>query len=261
MTDPTTILPSGPAAASGLLKVQGTSRLAFGATTAALVTLASGGTAIVVARGTSSISSPTSLPAGGLQVDAGSVARAVVVDGAPGMFGRAAVSGTEQALLDALRRRAPAARRTLTAPLVQLGHNGGKVQAIDLPETPSNPPPGVKPPVVFPPVVVPPVVSPPVVSPPVQVPPHVPGPPPPPAVVPPVVVPPVPGSHGDDNEAHEHDGKDKGDKGHKHENSRAKTKTKLGTAAGVRPVVIDLRGGGAKSSVRGKHARSGRHAR
>ncbi|MCW2674313.1 MAG: hypothetical protein JWP14_2902, partial [Frankiales bacterium] len=69
---PPTTPPTGGtplAVPSALLKVQGSSRLAFGATTAALVTLASGGTAVLVAQATHSVSGPTSLPSMALPPD------------------------------------------------------------------------------------------------------------------------------------------------------------------------------------------------
>jgi hypothetical protein len=242
--------------------------LAFGATTAALVTLASGGTALLVAHGTTTVSSPTSIP-GGLLTDTGSQAGDVIVDRAPGTLAPR-IDATEQALREALAQRGPTGRRILTVPLVHLGGATG----IDLPGVPSVPgvtPPAVKPPVVVPPVVNPPVVTPPVVTPPVVTPPVVTPPVVTPPVVPPVhdphVPPPVPdptvpadedGSddhkddnghpyHGKDkhhNDDHDSDGKDK-----RHTSSRAEDK---------RQGVIDLRD---HESDKRKHARSGRHAR
>ncbi len=174
------------ASPAGMLRVRGTSKLAFGATTAALVTLASGGTAVLVAHGTSTMYGPTALPIGGLLVDSGS--GAVVVDRPPGTYGAVpAAPTTEQALSAALAQRAPVGRRTLTVPLVDLNAGtpapaGGLQVPGVTPQVPSLP--AVKPPVV-PPVTIPPVVTVPVVVPPVLTPPLVP-------VVPPVHAPRVP---------------------------------------------------------------------
>lgn len=157
MTDPSTVLP-GPRP-SGVLRVQGTSKLAFGATTAALVTLASGGTALLVARGTSP--TVTSLPAGALFVDP-AVGSAVIVGEAiasavkPGQQGDA----TRQALADALARRADPGRRTLTAPLIRVGPGaqGSGTQGAGAP-TGSGGPVVVTPPTTAPPAVTPAVVA------------------------------------------------------------------------------------------------------
>jgi hypothetical protein len=289
VTDPTTILPGS--GGSGLLKVHGTSRLAFGATTAALVTLASGGTAVLVAHGTGHVSSPTSLP-GGLLPDTGSQAGDVIVDRAPGTAAPE-VDGdaTARALRDALARRAPTGRRILTVPLVHLGGTTD-VGVPGLPHVPSVPvvtppvvaPPVLKPPVVTPPVVVPPVVVPPVVTPPVVTPPVV----TPPVVTPPVARPPVVGppvripspipsptgtpptaeptgpsvEEGSDNhkddDGHGRHRKDRRDRSRDGDHKQQRqTNSRADHAAGA-PVVIDLRD---EESGKGNHARSGRHAR
>jgi hypothetical protein len=158
----------GPAP-SALLKVQGSSKLAFGATTAALVTLASGGTAVLVAHATHGVSSPTALPARPLPPDAAAAPGGLVVGQPAGTApatpaspasSPAPVDPTQQALQDALAHRSPPGRRTLTAPLVPL-----------LPSTPAlpTPPPvigpvapvvGPTPPSTPPTVVVPPRTSP-----------------------------------------------------------------------------------------------------
>ncbi|MCW2669020.1 MAG: hypothetical protein JWO27_917 [Frankiales bacterium] len=155
----------GPAP-SALLKVQGSSKLAFGATTAALVTLASGGTAVLVAHATHSVSSPTALPARPLPPDAAAAPGGLIVGQPAGtapatpaspVSSPAPVDPTQQALQDALAHRSLPGRRTLTAPLVPL-----------LPSTPAlpQPPPVIGP--VAPPVVGPttPSTPPPVVAPP-----------------------------------------------------------------------------------------------
>lgn len=190
-----TVLPEG-LSGSALLRVQGSSKLAFGATTAALVTLASGGTALLVSHGTASLSSPTALPGGLFLPDRGSTAGsgAVVVERAPGTMDAAPVVApvdpTEQALLDALAERPKPGRRILTAPLVDLVDLVDRVDGTTTtpvvgapPVTPPVlPPPDVTPPDVTPPVVTPPVITPPVVTPPVIS---------PPVVTPPVITPPV----------------------------------------------------------------------
>jgi hypothetical protein len=144
---------TGLPAPSALLKVQGSSKLAFGATTAALVTLASGGTAVLVAHATHGVSSPTALPARPLPPDAAAALGGLIVGQPAGTApatpaspapSAAPVDPTQQALQDALAHRSPPGRRTLTAPLVPL-----------LPSTPALPPP---PPVIGP--VAPPVVGP-----------------------------------------------------------------------------------------------------
>ncbi|MGZ6827727.1 MAG: hypothetical protein ACXVGH_13130 [Mycobacteriales bacterium] len=96
------------------LRVQGSSRFAFGATTAALITLASGGTAVLVAHGTPSASAPTSLP-GGLLAEAPGAAGPVVVARPPGV---PAPDPTVEALREALARTPSTGNRTLVAPLV-----------------------------------------------------------------------------------------------------------------------------------------------
>ncbi len=123
-----------PVAPSHLLRLHRNSRLAFGATTAALVTLASGGTAVLVNHGASGLSSATSLPQGGLLPDGGS-AGSVVLDppvvSAPDTVVRAVVpDDTERALRAALNQRTQPGRRTLTVPLV----------ALLIPDAPSLPP-------------------------------------------------------------------------------------------------------------------------
>lgn len=187
---------------SSLLRIQGSSRLAFGATTVALVALASGGTALLVNQGSASLGSPTSLPAGSLLPDAGATdSTHVVVERAPGTA--LLLDPSERALRDALGLRPQPGRRTLTVPLVAF--YPGPTPAAPALFGPAVPPsdfplvvvpavlgvPEVPPTVLVPPDVVPPVVAPPVVAPPVVVPPahgsHSPRP-----TIPPVVAPPVP---------------------------------------------------------------------
>ncbi|MGZ6826131.1 MAG: hypothetical protein ACXVGH_05015 [Mycobacteriales bacterium] len=98
------------------LRVQGSSRFAFGATTAALITLASGGTAVLVAHGTPSASAPTSLP-GGLLAEAPGDGGPVVVARPPGV---PVPDPTVEALREALVRAPSTGPRTLVAPLVAL---------------------------------------------------------------------------------------------------------------------------------------------
>ena len=104
---------------SGLLKVHGSSKLAFGATTAALVTLASGGSALLVSHVTNGVTSPTSLPPGPLAPDPLGLngADGLVVDHVAGTPAPQ-VDPTEKALHDALAARREPGRRTLTAPLI-----------------------------------------------------------------------------------------------------------------------------------------------
>ena len=187
---------------SSLLRIQGSSRLAFGATTVALVALASGGTALLVNQGSASLGSPTSLPAGSLLPDAGATDPThVVVERAPGTA--LLLDPSERALRDALGLRPQPGRRTLTVPLVAF--YPGPTPAAPALFGPAVPPsdvplvvgpvvlgvPEVPPTVLVPPDVVPPVVAPPVVVPPAVVPPahdsHSPRP-----TIPPVVAPPVP---------------------------------------------------------------------
>lgn len=114
-----------PQDAPSTLRVQATSKLAFGATTAALVTLASSGTAVLVSHGTASIQAPTALPPGVSLPDSAAAAGDLVVDRAAGSYGQvvqtAAAPVAEDALREALARRAEPGRRTLTVPLVDLG--------------------------------------------------------------------------------------------------------------------------------------------
>ena len=150
MTDD--VLPA-PTSGSALLRVQGTSRLAFGATTAALVTLASGGTALLVNQGASSMTSPTALPAGSILPDSGSAFGAIVVDRAAGSFGAkpvlaktaakvtAPVDATVAALRKALGQRPQPGKRTLTVPLVPLdgaaeGLAAAAPRVLDAPHSP-----------------------------------------------------------------------------------------------------------------------------
>jgi hypothetical protein len=148
-------------ASSALLKVQGSSKLAFGATTAALVTLASGGTAVLVTRVAHSVTSPTELPSGALPPDAAAPPGSLVVEHPAGTATPPSqpVDATERALHKALTARPTTPRRTLTAPLVPL-------------------PPAVH---VVPPTAKPPVTAPPVTAPPVTVP-----------VLPPITLPVIP---------------------------------------------------------------------
>ena len=134
-------------AGSGLLKVSGSSKLAFGATTAALVTLASTGTALLVEHATGTLATPTSLPPGALPVDASPV----VVDHPVGE--QPASDPTEKAIRDALAQRPEPGRRTLTVPLVRVVT---PVQPVVEPSAPEVVPPTVTSPAVTPPVVTPP---------------------------------------------------------------------------------------------------------
>ena len=182
---------------SSLLRIQGSSRLAFGATTVALVALASGGTALLVNQGSASLGSPTSLPAGSLLPDPGATdPTPVVVERAPGTA--LLLDPSERALRDALGLRPQPGRRFLTVPLVAL-YPGPTAAAAALfgPAVPLSDVPLVVVPAVLgvpdvpPTVLVPPDVAPPVVAPPAVVPPahgsHSPWP-----TIPPVVAPPVP---------------------------------------------------------------------
>jgi len=132
---------------SALLKVQGTSKLAFGATTAALVTLASGGTAVLVSHVAHSVTSPTGLPAGALPPGTSTSAAGLVVErpaGSPTPSSQP-VDPTERALHAALTARKQAPKRTLTAPLVPLTPD----RPVVVPTTGPTPPP-VSPPVTVP---------------------------------------------------------------------------------------------------------------
>ena len=274
MTDPNTAPPSLT------LRVQGTSKLAFGATTAALITLASGGTALVVAHGTSvRPSSPTALPHGTLFTDGAVGGGAVVVDRVPGTYGvphaatrpLAKLDATEAALKAALAQRPPPGRRTLVAPLVLL------------PAPPSTTPgPGVTPPVgpiVVPtvgPIVVPPVSLPldPPTIPPLHVP-HVPGPTTGPGTGPttgpgtgpttgPVTGPtqppgPDPSTRPTSSDG-EHDGDGEAGKGEAKGHGHAKGHAKGHGRAHEAHQVSHLRDDHA-SPGRGRHSRAGRHAR
>ncbi|MFN2536943.1 MAG: hypothetical protein ABR549_02180 [Mycobacteriales bacterium] len=140
---------------SGLLKVQGSSKLAFGATTAALVTLASGGTAVLVAHAVRGVTSPTSLPPGALPPDDSIGTEGLVVDypaGTPTTPARPVVDRTAQALQDALTAQSRSRRRTITAPLVPVAPAlpRGVPTAAPLPrtppDTPRDTPPAVTPP-------------------------------------------------------------------------------------------------------------------
>jgi hypothetical protein len=139
---------------SPLLKVQGSSKLAFGATTAALVALASGGTAVLVTHATRG-SSPTSLPAGALPLDPGLGGDSIVIGTVGGTTPAQpvqqptapSVDPTEQAIADALGQRPQPGKRTLTAPLLPV-------------PTPTPTPSVSPPPIVTPPAPVPtPVVT------------------------------------------------------------------------------------------------------
>lgn len=245
---------------SSLLRIQSSSRLAFGATTVALVALASGGTALLVNQGSASLGSPTSLPVGSLLPDVGATdPTLVVVERAPGTA--LPLDPSEQALRDALRVRPQPGRRSLIAPLVALFPEptptapvfGPAVPPADVPVVvvpavlggPEAPPKVVVPPVVVPPVVVPPDVVPPVVLPPAHGS-HSPRPTTPPVVVPPVpVVDPLisdPGGNGKGGK----DGKDnRGDKhdqyeGDKHDGDKGEA---------------DKHRGGKHAASKGRHAR------
>ena len=152
-----------PTASPTSLRVQSSSKLAFGMTTAALVTLASGGTAVLVAHGTSGITSATSLPAGALPHDAGSAPASVVVDGVVGgvVTAPAAPRAAEQILREALSLRPEPGPRVLTVPLVALPPDTGLVLGdgtglpVTLPTAVPTPAPTGGP--LLPPVVLPPV--------------------------------------------------------------------------------------------------------
>ena len=137
-----------PAASPAVLKVPSSSKRALGATTAALVTLASGGTAVLVSHATSGLSGPTALPAGALPQDAATAAAGVVV--AP-----VEADPTVAALTDALTRRPVPGRRTLTATLVSLAQ---PVPALSAPPVTGPPTAPVTQPVTQP--VTPPVTEP-----------------------------------------------------------------------------------------------------
>ncbi|MDX6267418.1 MAG: hypothetical protein QOD70_2158 [Frankiales bacterium] len=221
----------GPAP-SALLKVQGSSKLAFGATTAALVTLASGGTAVLVAHATQGVSSPTALPARPVPPDAAAAPGGLVVGQPAGTApptpaspasSPAPVDPTQQALQDALAHRSPPGRRTLTAPLVPL-----------LPSTPALPTP---PPVIGP-------VAPPVVG------------PTPPSGPPPVVAPTPPSTRPGSGQGHVGKPGNQGhqDNGSSHSSSHGSSSSQS-----------DSRSHG-QQALRAKHARTpslgkGRHAR
>lgn len=221
MSNPSTLLPVFPE--SSHLRVQASSKLAFGATTAALVTLASGGTALLVNHGTTAMTTATSLPSGSLLRDAASAAGPVVVDRAPGTFAEPAPANTDQterALRAALADRPPVGRRTLTAPLVLL-------HEVTVPA----------PVVQVPPVVVP-AVQVPAAVPGVHVPhtPHVPS---VPDAHPTTDKPARPAKPTKPSEAEHEHGDNGKHQGRKHEESRV----------------------GEQDRVSGKHARAGRHAR
>ena len=194
--------PSEPTDSSAPLRVQAPSKLAFGATTAALIGLASGGTAVLVARGTASMSHIGSLPQGRLLPDVPLGTGALVVTTPAAPAHAAADQDAEHALRQALAQRPAAAgsplARTLTAPLVALNPPATTapgvpsvplvpvVPGVQLPPIPAGVPPAVHPPVPLPPTITPPAVTPPAVTPPAVTPPVV----TPPAVARPVVTPP-----------------------------------------------------------------------
>lgn len=121
-------------APSALLRVQGSSKLAFGATTAALVTLASGGTAVLVTHVAHGTSSPTSLPGGPLPPDSTAPPQGLVVGRLAGTPAPAPpVDATERALHEALTARRATPRRTLTAPLVPLPTTAPEVPTVTPP--------------------------------------------------------------------------------------------------------------------------------
>lgn len=130
------VLPEGSATGPAL-RVQSTSKLAFGATTVALVVLASSGTAILVDKGIPSLAGPTALPGGSPRT--GSTAGGpVVVDRAAGTvlgLGKpapvVAPDATVRALRDALLQRPGTGPRTVVAPLTDLG--GVVVQPVGQP--------------------------------------------------------------------------------------------------------------------------------
>lgn len=137
-----------PTPGSALLRVQGTSRLAFGATTAALVTLASGGTALLVNYGATNIGTATAMPHGAALPATNSDGGAVVVARPAGTFeAKPHLDKTVRALKAALAHRATPGRRTLLAPLLFLD-----------PPTVDAPPPALPPalgPLVAPPALPP----------------------------------------------------------------------------------------------------------
>ena len=149
------------------VKVQGTSMAAFGATTVALVTLATAGTGLLVSHGTSDVSG------GGLaRPVAGSAAAdgsRVVVGRVLGGYGAARTAAPTPVapvvddqvvkLADALKDRGP---RTVLLPLVPIGTPA--LPAVDLPALPVAGPPVVPLPPVTAPVTTPPVTTPPVVA-------------------------------------------------------------------------------------------------
>lgn len=116
---------------TSVLRVSGTSKLAFGATTAALISLASGGTALVVS---SSTGAPTATSIPGVAAPDDASGQVDVVVDAPAAVVK---DPTERALRDALARRAEPGKRTLTAPLVDLGTR--PQPPVDLPLVPVAP--------------------------------------------------------------------------------------------------------------------------
>ena len=157
MTDDTRVPPHvGGPSGSTLLRVQASSKLAFVATTAALVTLASGGTAVLVSHGTASLSRPGALLGGSLLTHLGAGAgagdSAVVVERAPGTYAPAPVGfplvgtgPTARAPRALPVRLGPAGRPTLSLPVAVPGGSQAGVQLVDVPQLPQVPvgPPSV----------------------------------------------------------------------------------------------------------------------
>jgi hypothetical protein len=205
VTEPAKTAPVSP----GTLRVQGSSRAALGATTVALISLASGGTAMLVAHGTRDLTTPTSLP-GGLLSEIPNLSGPVVVARAPGTTPAAAPAPapdpTELALREALTRRLPpAGPRTLLVPLVDLGSSGltGGVPRVPPVAAPAVPP--VTRPVTAPVPPTPPTTPP--TNPPTNQPASQPTPPSTVPVAPPAVAPaphdPPPTTAGDDGNDHQ----------------------------------------------------------
>ena len=100
------------AGAAAVLRVQGPSRLAFGATTLALVTLASLSTAALVKEGTAPAPGRPSLPLGALPPAVSAGPGAVVVERAPGSWRPAKPARLSHSVIDLLTGGAGGTVRT-----------------------------------------------------------------------------------------------------------------------------------------------------
>lgn len=146
MTDDTRVPPHvGGPSGSTLLRVQASSKLAFVATTAALVTLASGGTAVLVSHGTGGLSRPSALRAGSPLTDPDAGTGAVVVERAPGTYAPTpaaplvAAGRTAQALPGSPVSLVPAGSPTRSLPVAV--PDGSQAGVPQLPLVPVGPPP------------------------------------------------------------------------------------------------------------------------